>query len=121
MPDNAREICVNWIFKVASIRELLPRLYVEACIIPCYKFIDSGDCNAPLIRLINMTRGVGNPLVAIYARSYLCMVKILLYDHRFVCYVFCFKIGVKFTPKFKGHLKTSFYDFVTTYKQVGYI
>ena len=90
---------------MASIRELVPRLYSEMSILQCYRLlmpeedikniiVRMGRCTAPRLPLplagpaprlsapaslatllhwlcCRMTRGIGDPLVACYARSYL--------------------------------------------------
>ena len=47
-----------------------------------------------------MTRGIGDPLVALYSRCYLC------------------RVGIEVAPTVKDHLMPCFDDFLFSYKQV---
>ncbi|RVE48169.1 hypothetical protein evm_007229 [Chilo suppressalis] len=74
IPETAKETCQNWLFKMSSIRELLPRLYMEISLLKCYVFLSKDEIKPTIIRLTVMIRGIGNPLVAVYLRLYLCTV-----------------------------------------------
>lgn len=74
IPESAKETCQNWMYKMASIRELLPRLYMEMSLLKCYVFLSKDEIRLAVARLTKMIRGLGNPLVAIYVRVYLCYV-----------------------------------------------
>lgn len=59
---------------MASIRELLPRLYVEIALLKCYTFISKSDIKPAIERLTKMIRGISDPIVAVYLRLHLCRV-----------------------------------------------
>ncbi|XP_065898372.1 VPS35 endosomal protein-sorting factor-like [Dysidea avara] len=99
VPDIAKETCRNWFFKIASIRELIPRFYVEAAILKCYSFLTTGEYSQALIRLTKTCRGIGDPLVAAYARAYMC------------------RVGMTVSPTTRIHLLPTFTDFLATIKQ----
>lgn len=85
VPEQAKETCQNWFYKIASIRELLPRFYVEVAILRCYNFLDRSEIANALTRLTAICRGIGDPLVAIYARCYLTRVGLTLSsDHQYL-------------------------------------
>uniref|UniRef100_A0A8C6EYQ6 VPS35 endosomal protein-sorting factor-like n=1 Tax=Marmota marmota marmota TaxID=9994 RepID=A0A8C6EYQ6_MARMA len=97
--DTAKETCLNWFFKIASIRELIPRFYVESSILKCNKFLSKTGISECLPRLTCMIRGIGDPLVSVYARAYLC------------------RVGMEVAPHLKESLNKNFFDFLLTFKQ----
>ncbi|XP_006807334.1 VPS35 endosomal protein sorting factor-like isoform X2 [Neolamprologus brichardi] len=99
--DTAKETCLNWFYKIASIRELLPRLYVEAAILKCNRFLNKSGIQETLPRLTAMVRGIGDPLVAAYARAYLC------------------RVGMEVAPHLKDSLNRNFFDLLGTFRQIS--
>lgn len=84
LQEDANDTCRNWFYKISSIRELLPRFYIECSIIKIYSLlIDSKILNEEyekiFLRLTKMIRGLGDPLVALYCRVYLCRTVIKLF------------------------------------------
>ena len=70
--EEGVETTRNWFYKVASIRELVPRFYVEIAILKCYRLLmPSAQLPRIVERLAHAIRGFGDPLAATYARSYL--------------------------------------------------
>ncbi|CAG2109601.1 unnamed protein product [Medioppia subpectinata] len=104
--ESARETCRNWFYKIASVRELIPRFYVETAILKVYGFlIDKNEIQSEfekaLNRLTKMIRGIGDPLVGVYARAYLC------------------RITVQIAPKSKHIFQNNFNDFLHSLNQLS--
>ena len=71
VPQAAKEICRNWFYKTACIRELVPRFYVEMALMKCYIFLGEGVYPRVVTRTVGIIRGVGDTLVAGWSRVYL--------------------------------------------------
>ncbi|KAI3675626.1 hypothetical protein L1987_85217 [Smallanthus sonchifolius] len=67
---EAKETCNNWFRKIASIHELLPRIYLELAIFPCWRFLRN-DVMDNLMRMVMMIRGIADPLASAYCRFFL--------------------------------------------------
>ena len=40
IPDKVQETCRNWFLKSACIREVLPRIYLELCLVSSQKYMN---------------------------------------------------------------------------------
>eukprot|EP00099_Drosophila_melanogaster_P022366 NP_649826.3 uncharacterized protein Dmel_CG8202 [Drosophila melanogaster] len=99
--EAARDTCQNWFYKIASIRELLPRFYLELSIFKCYEFLSSSreEYERILQRLTHQLRGIADPLVSSYARCYLV------------------RMGVTLTSS-KTYIRENFADLFLIYPQI---
>ncbi|KAI0496621.1 hypothetical protein KFK09_022942 [Dendrobium nobile] len=68
--SQAKETCYNWFCKIGSIRELLPRIYLELAILHCWRFLEDHHMHC-LQRLTRMMRGLADPLASAYCHLYM--------------------------------------------------
>ncbi|KAK4753037.1 hypothetical protein SAY87_021835 [Trapa incisa] len=78
---DAKETCNNWFCKIGSIKELLPRIYLELALLPCWRFLIDQPIDS-LQRLVMMTRGLADPLACSYCHLYIahCAEKLPTFD-----------------------------------------
>ena len=69
IPVSARDTCRNWFYKVACIKEHLPRIYVEITLLKCYRFLTDSEFPSILAKLGSFIRGDHN-YISSYSRSY---------------------------------------------------
>uniref|UniRef100_A0A672RXI0 VPS35 endosomal protein-sorting factor-like n=1 Tax=Sinocyclocheilus grahami TaxID=75366 RepID=A0A672RXI0_SINGR len=74
--------------------------YVEAALLKCNRFLTKSGIQEMLQRLTAMIRGIGDPLVAVYARAYLC------------------RVGMEVAPHLKDSLNKNFFDLLASFRQV---
>ncbi|KAI5674779.1 hypothetical protein M9H77_15143 [Catharanthus roseus] len=90
--DDAKETCNNWFCKIGSIRELLPRIYLELAIFPCWRFLADHPAKC-LERVVKMTRGIADPLALAYCHLYMVHCAQKLPHHNVVCTVSGYNIA----------------------------
>ena len=73
-PDVVMEKAQNWQLKIACIREVLPRVYLELALVNCKRFMNKRLEVSDLDRLGFMVRGVAEPMSATYVSAYLARV-----------------------------------------------
>lgn len=73
---------------------------METAILKCYSFLTDREYTQALLRLTRLVRGIGDPLVACYARAYLS------------------RVGMAVAPETKSHLMPNFRDYLKTVDQV---
>ncbi|KAL6199402.1 hypothetical protein ACLB2K_029186 [Fragaria x ananassa] len=86
--SDAKETCNNWFSKIGAIRELLPRIYLELALLPCWCFLHDRplDC---LQRLVMMIRGLADPLASAYCRLYMAHCLTKLHSNDIGCLLTC--------------------------------
>ncbi|OUS46204.1 hypothetical protein BE221DRAFT_192190 [Ostreococcus tauri] len=80
LPDNfkashvralAKNTCRNWFYKISTIRDLVPRMYMELALFKCYRFLQDEPPVMQARRLLQQARGIADPLAAAYIRMYI--------------------------------------------------
>ena len=60
IPEGSQEICRNWLLKISSIRELIPRTIIETTLLRLYFVVDNGvKAKKVLYRLSRTNRCFG--------------------------------------------------------------
>ncbi|KAL0229535.1 hypothetical protein GEMRC1_014152 [Eukaryota sp. GEM-RC1] len=73
VPEEARLIASNWVSKISSVRELLPRLLIEVATIRIYLFLAPSHLFSHYLdRMLRQCRGMGDSMVALFCRSFIC-------------------------------------------------
>lgn len=96
---EAKETCSNWFYRIGSIRELLPRIYLELAIFRSRHFLDENPLNV-CQRLSLMIRGLADPLASAFAHLYLA------------------RCAQALIPYEKGFLITGLSDYITLFQRV---
>ncbi|KAK2955827.1 putative VPS35 endosomal protein sorting factor-like [Blattamonas nauphoetae] len=92
--SKTKETAQNWLLKISSIRELIPRIFVEASLLRVFSFLIEKPYTHTLKRLLAQTNGIGHPLISAYARAYIA------------------KKGMEVTRKDGDMYKNNFSDFL---------
>ncbi|KAI5060297.1 hypothetical protein GOP47_0024717 [Adiantum capillus-veneris] len=98
--QEAKDTCSNWFYKIGSIHELLPRIYLEITILRCLHFLQKDPPIQEFQRLNMMIRGLGDPLASAYARLYLA------------------RKGQSIFPRETGYLIVGLDDYLLLYRRV---
>ncbi|KAG9394244.1 hypothetical protein J8273_4346 [Carpediemonas membranifera] len=70
--EEVKSTCRNWIMKISSIRELVPRIYIELALLATYRFlIPLNEMNDVIRRIRTSCRGIGDVVIQAHARAYL--------------------------------------------------
>uniref|UniRef100_A0A0K0DEE9 Bestrophin homolog n=1 Tax=Angiostrongylus cantonensis TaxID=6313 RepID=A0A0K0DEE9_ANGCA len=77
LPDTT-EVARNWFCKIADIKEVVPRFYVESTLIGCLRFLDSATLSVNLLRLTKMVDSQFTIFIFSYARAYICKISMVL-------------------------------------------
>ncbi|CAD5217378.1 unnamed protein product [Bursaphelenchus xylophilus] len=72
--EKTRIVARNWFGKLSEIREILPHLYIGGALMPIMKFMDDTSIAENLLRLCQLAATISHPLIASYARCFICRV-----------------------------------------------
>ncbi|CAD5213001.1 unnamed protein product [Bursaphelenchus okinawaensis] len=72
--EKTRIVARNWFGKLGEITDVIPHLYIGCALMPIMKFMDENSISENLDRLCQLAAILPHPLVASYARCFVCRV-----------------------------------------------